>query len=363
MKFVDEFRNPDIARRIVNGIHQGSKQPIRIMEVCGTHTVAIFKHGIRELLPNTITLLSGPGCPVCVTSIIDLDKAIMLAGYNDVILVTFGDMMRVPGTFSSLEQEKANGRDIRVVYSCLDALEIAVKNPKKRVVFFGVGFETTSPSIASSIIEAKQRRIENFCVFSVHKLIPSALAALLSGGEVKVGGFILPGHVSTIIGSYPYEFIANDYHIPCVIAGFEPLDVLQSIYILVKQIEEASPKVEIQYRRSVRPEGNQQAMMLLYQVFEVSSSSWRGLGEIPNTGLRIREEYSQFDASRIFSLDIKPIQEDRGCVCGNILKGLISPYDCGLFAKHCTPQNPIGPCMVSSEGTCAAYYKYGRKFS
>lgn len=358
MKYLNEYRDPVLAQKIVKNIEKISSIPIKLMEVCGTHTVAISKNGLRQVMPDTITLSSGPGCPVCVTANRDIDRAIALAQQPGVILATFGDMMKVPGSYSSLAKEKAEGRDIRIVYSTLDALKIAQDNPKKKVIFYAVGFETTTPTTAFSVIEAKRRGIKNYYLLSVHKLIPPAMAALLSLGELKLDGFICPGHVSIIIGSKPYEFITEEAGIPCVITGFEPLDVLQGILMLTKQVEEHRSEVEIQYRRSVHPEGNKVAMEVIQNVFEVCDSDWRGIGVIPGSGLAMKEEYEDFDAGRIFDVEIPPPKEPKGCACGEVLRGLKLPYQCLLFGKACIPENPVGPCMVSSEGACAAYYRY-----
>jgi hydrogenase expression/formation protein HypD len=331
------------------------------MEVCGTHTVAIFKGGIRQLLPEEVNLLSGPGCPVCVTSNADIDKAIGLAQDDEIILTTFGDMMKVPGSYSSLHHVKAAGADIRVVYSVLDALSMAEDNPAKSVVFFGVGFETTAPTTASAIIEAERRGIENFFFLSVHKVIPPAIRALLNSDEVHIDGFICPGHVSTIIGSLPYEFISKEYGVPCVIAGFEPLDILQAIDMLLEQIISREPRVSIQYSRAVRKEGNSIALKYLSTVFQVTESYWRGIGIIPETGLQLARQYERFDAEKVFNIITKPPKEAAGCRCGNVLRGAATPVECGLFARGCTPEHPVGPCMVSAEGTCSAWYLYGRE--
>lgn len=361
MKYLDEFSNQKLARGLIRAIKElTDKEEIRLMEVCGTHTVAIFKHGLRELLPDSLKLLSGPGCPVCVTPTEDVDAAILLSKKPGLILATFGDMMRVPGRIESLEMARADGADIRIVYSPLDALEMARQNPSKKVVFLGVGFETTSPNIASTVHSAQKDGLRNFYVYSCHKLIPPAMQALLEAGETKIDGFICPGHVSTIIGSLPYEFIPRDYGVPCVVSGFEPTDILASIYMLVKQIKEARAEVEIQYRRCVLPSGNQKAMARLYEVFEVADSQWRGIGMIPDSGLKIKREYSQYDAGCEFDILFTNHQSPiTNCICGQILRGISTPSDCPLFGKRCTPENPVGPCMVSSEGTCGAYYKYG----
>lgn len=358
MKYLDEYRNPEIARKILSNIKASSKRELRLMEVCGTHTVAIFRSGIRNVLPENISLISGPGCPVCVTPNEDIDMAIALARQEDVILATFGDMVKVPGSSSSLENARAEGADIRVVYSSLDALEIARRTPQKKVVLLGIGFETTSPTIASAILSAEKEDIGNFLVLASHKLVPPAMKALLDAGDVKIQGFICPGHVSAIIGSRPYEFISRDYGVPCVIAGFEPLDILQSILLAVQQVESGDARVEIGYRRAVRPEGNVTALKMLGEVFKISDARWRGLGMIPKSGLTLREKYRRFDARFVFDISIQPGKEPEGCLCGEVLRGAKIPTDCLFFGKACTPGRPVGPCMVSSEGTCAAYFKY-----
>ncbi|MFQ6040159.1 MAG: hydrogenase formation protein HypD [Candidatus Poribacteria bacterium] len=365
MKYFDEYRDAAIAEKILANIRATSKREMRLMEVCGTHTVAIFRSGIRGILPENISLLSGPGCPVCVTSNEDIDKALYIARQKDVILTTFGDMIKVPGSNSSLEKERARGADIRVVYSALDALDIARRHPQRRVVLLGIGFETTSPTIASTILSADKERIENFFVLVSHKLIPPAMKVLLDAEDVGIDAFLCPGHVSAIIGSRPYKFIPRDYGVPCVIAGFEPLDILQSIFMAVQQIERKEreglkpDRAEIEYRRAVRPEGNTTALKTLYEVFEVCDVRWRGLGMVLQSGLRLRERYRQFDAEAVFDVKVSPSGEPKGCLCGEILRGAKLPTDCKLFGTRCTPEEPVGPCMVSSEGTCAAYFKYG----
>ncbi len=360
MKFVNEFRNPKLVQALIKKVREYSSTPIKLMEVCGTHTVAISKSGLRQVIPNSITLLSGPGCPVCVTSHRDLDRAITLASIPNVIITTFGDMMKVPGSFSSLSKEKASGKDIRVVYSTLDALKIAEENRDKRIIFLGVGFETSAPTVGQAIIEARRRNLKNFFVFSALKTMPLVLKALIDLGEVNFQGYILPGHVSVIIGVKPYQFLSRDYGMPGVIAGFEPLDVLQTILMLVEMIEKGEPEIKIQYKRAVSPEGNLIAQELLKKVFEPSDADWRGIGVIPETGLKIAENYGDFDAERIFKVETPEPVEPKGCRCGEVLRGLIFPYQCGLFAKACTPESPVGPCMVSSEGACAAYYRYNK---
>jgi len=332
------------------------------MEFCGSHTVTIFRFGIRQVLPGNIEMVSGPGCPVCVTPNSDLDKAIALTQIPDIILTTFGDMLKVPGSRSSLQQVKADGADVRMVYSTMDALKIAENNPSKSIVFLGIGFETTAPTIAASVLQAEEKGIKNYYVLSLHKLCPPVVRAILDSGEVKLHGLICPGHVSAIIGSHPWEFIAQDHGIPCVVSGFEPLDILQSVDMLVAQVENRESKVEIAYRRGVRPEGNQQALKLMEKVFEPCPAQWRGIGEVPDSGLKLRRKYQQFDAELAFDIDPGPTYQPSGCICGDILRGVKTPLDCQLFGQACTPEYPVGPCMVSSEGSCSAYYLYGGNF-
>ncbi|MBW2061437.1 MAG: hydrogenase formation protein HypD [Deltaproteobacteria bacterium] len=359
MNFLDQYRNPEMVRRLADRIHQRSTRPVRLMEFCGGHTVAIMKNGIRQLVPPQVQLLSGPGCPVCVTATADLNKAIGLARLPEVIVVTFGDLLKVPGSDTSLEKVRAEGGDVRVVYSVQDALGIAQKDPEKSVVFIGIGFETTAPTIAASILEAERRGMSNYYVLSLHKLCPPVMKALLDSKEVRLDGIICPGHVSTIIGSRPYEFISRDYGIACVVSGFEPLDILQCIEMLVKQIESGQPKVENAYPRAVRPEGNKEALKIMESVFEVSNANWRGLGEVADSGLRLKDEYRAFDAEEAFEISQRSVSDPEGCICGEILRGIKTPLDCKLFGKGCLPDHPVGPCMVSSEGSCAAYFQYG----
>jgi len=359
MKFIDEYRDGEKARPILEEIHRLAKEPLRLMEVCGTHTVSIARYGLRQALPETIELISGPGCPVCVTSNRDLDKAISLARVPGAAVATFGDMMRVPASESTLALERANGRDVRVVYSPLDGLKMAEQVPQMKIIFLGVGFETTAPAVAATALEARNRGLKNFFIFSAHKTVPKALKALLDLGGTKLDGFILPGHVSAIIGSHPYEFLAAEYGLAGVISGFEPLDILQSVLMLVRQRKSGRPRVEIQYKRGVKPVGNPRALEVMGQAFEPADAEWRGLGRIAGTGLAFREELAELDASRAFELKVPATKETKGCRCGEVLCGLIRPEGCALFAKACTPDNPVGPCMVSFEGSCAAAYKYG----
>jgi hydrogenase expression/formation protein HypD len=344
----------ELIKNLYNKIHR----PVNLMEVCGTHTVAIFKHGIRSLLPEGIRLLSGPGCPVCVTSIKDIDKAIAFSRLDNVILCTFGDMMRLPGGKKSLSEEKPEGADIRVVYSPLDCLNIAKENGNKKVVFFSAGFETTTPSVAGTLFEAESQKIDNFYVYSVNKLVPPALDILLQSDDVNIDGFILPGHVSTIIGIHPYGFIAEKYKKPCVITGFKAEDILIGIAMLLKQVAEGRAAVEIQYKSVVTETGNQKAMEFINEFFEPCDSYWRGIGSLPNSGLRLREKYKHRDAEFVFDIDAPDAPEPKGCQCGLVLRGIKIPSECPLFGKACTPEKPVGACMVSTEGSCAAYYKY-----
>ena len=332
---------------------------IKLMEVCGTHTMAIARFGVKRLLPKPIELISGPGCPVCVTAQGEIDKAIAIAGMRDVIMATFGDMMRVPGTNESLADKKRHGADIRVVYSCLDALDIAAQNPGKRVVFMGVGFETTSPTIAATVKEAKRRKLRNFFVLAHFKLLFPALAALAQSRKVDIDGFICPGHVSVITGINPYREFVRKYKKPCVITGFDESDIIEGITRLVEQIKQKRSTAEIEYTRAVKKQGNATARKTLFSVFEPRDSQWRGLGVIKKSGLKLKRAYRQFDADRQFKVVLPKVKNNRGCVCGEVLQGIKSPQECRLFKKACTPQHPIGPCMVSSEGACAAYYKYG----
>lgn len=337
----------------------GINKPLKLMEVCGTHTVEIFRHGIRDVIPKSIALLSGPGCPVCVTSVRDVDAAIAIAKISGVILATFGDMMRVPGGKESLLEARSEGADVRVLYSPLDALALAKKEPGREVVFFATGFETTSPLIAGTIAQAEQAGTKNFSVYTAHKLVPPALKALLGSPDVQVDGFILPGHVSTIIGAKPYEFVTSQYKKPSVITGFEAKEIIEGILMIVRQIAQKRASVEIQYRNVVREEGNPRAVELLNKYFEPSDAYWRGIGVIPESGLKLRSQYVNFDATVKFHPPESDAVEPELCSCGDILRGVKVPTECPLFGTGCTPEAPVGPCMVSTEGSCAAYYKYG----
>ena len=357
MKHLDEYRDPKIAESILEEIKRISKRKIRLMEVCGGHTMAIRKYGIHNLLPGTIELLSGPGCPVCVSDRSFIDKAIAYSQMPNTIITTYGDLIRVPGSSSSLDKEKAQGADIRIIYSTLDALKLANEFPDKKIIFLGIGFETTTPSTAVAVVEAKKQSIKNFFVLSAHKVMPPAMSALIDEGTT-IDGYIGPGHVSTIAGAKIYKPLVDKYNLSVVISGFEPSDMLQTILMLVEQQEQKKPSVEIQYTRAVSYEGNLIAQKLVESCFEYCDDYWRGLGMIPNSGLKLRKKYEAFDAEVAIPVNVKSKPDPKGCLCGNILKGMNKPTDCTLFGKACTPESPIGACMVSSEGTCAAYAKY-----
>jgi len=396
-KVVEQWRDPELAKILIEAIAKRADQltelrgsnaePIKIMEVCGTHTMAIAKWGLRAVLPDTITLISGPGCPVCVTANQDLDRAIELAKQPGVISCTFGDMMKVPGSYESLSDVKAKGHDVRIVYSPLDALDIAARETESQVIFISVGFETTAPLIAATIKRAETSQLDNFSICAIHKTVPEALRVLADDPQVQVSGLILPGHVSTIIGLEPYQFLAADFAVPGVIAGFEPVDILQGILMLLDQllekertaataasmsasasmstdtnadasIETFKARIDLAYTRGVKAEGNPVALAAIKEVFEPCDAAWRGLGLIPGTGLQLREAFVDFDAAQRFDVELPDTLEPKGCQCGEILRGIISPHDCRLFGRPCSPENPLGPCMVSSEGSCAAWYRY-----
>ncbi len=358
---LSNFRSPKLSRDLLDLISKTLTKKIKLMEVCGTHTVSIFRHGIRELLPRRIKLISGPGCPVCVTSAGEIDVFISLANRKDVIIATFGDMIRVPGPSGSLARARAKGAKIEVVYSPIDALKLAQKEPQYMVVFLAIGFETTAPTVAATVKVAKQLNINNFTIYCAHKLMPPALEALFSDPTTDVDGLLCPGHVSAIIGAGAYEDLAKKYNIPCVVSGFEPADILYAIYLLAKQIASGEAKVENAYPRAVTWEGNKNAIETIYEVFEPVDAKWRGLGLIPNSGLALREKWEEYDAVKRLDIKIEDINDPPGCRCGDILRGVATPPDCKLFGTACTPLTPVGPCMVSTEGTCAAYYRYGEK--
>ena len=359
MKYIDEFRNLDIAVRICGLIKKEALkiEQVNFMEVCGTHTMAVERFGIRRMLPENVRLISGPGCPVCVTPKNYIDKAIALTAIDDIIVFSFGDMLKVPGTESSLLKQKLKGK-VGVVYSPLDAVEFAEKNKHKRIVFLGIGFETTVPTIAASIKYAKKKRLKNFFVYSGHKIMPPAMRLLAEDKRVNIKGFLCPAHVSAIIGIKSYLKISRKYNIPCVVSGFEPLDILQSILMLVRQVKSEKAKVENQYSRVVKSSGNVKALRLIDEVFSINDSEWRGIGIIRKSGLILGKRYLGFDAERNINFPKVKTRVDKGCICGSVLKGIKTPFECKLFFKKCTPERPQGACMVSSEGACAAYYKY-----
>lgn len=364
MRYVDEYRDPRLARGLIARIAHNAaavRRPIKIMEVCGGHTHAIFKYGLQAMLPDAIELVHGPGCPVCVLPVGRVDDAVAIASQPDVVFATFGDAMRVPGSHGSLLDARAQGADVRTVYSPADALALARRHPDRRVVFFGLGFETTTPSTALTVLAAAREGVDNFLVFSNHITIPPTLRALLDAPTRTVDGFVGPGHVSLVIGTEPYDFVAREHGRPFVVSGFEPLDVLQSIDMVVAQLAEGRAAVENQYRRLVRPEGNRVALDAMAQVFEPREHfEWRGLGSIPGSGLMLRADYARFDAERAFAVPALRVADHKACQCGEILRGERKPWECKVFGTACTPETPIGACMVSSEGACAAYYQYGR---
>ncbi len=360
MKYLDEYRNEETISRMVDKIHQLVKHPWVIMEVCGGQTHTIVKYGIDELLPKEVTLVHGPGCPVCVTSLEMIDKALEIASRPDVIFCSFGDMLRVPGSKRDLLAVKSEGGDVRIVYSPLDALKIAQNNPHKKVVFFAVGFETTAPANAMVVWQAKKLGIKNFSLLVSHVLVPPVIASIQQSPQNRIQGYLAAGHVCTIMGWKEYEPISAHYKVPIVVTGFEPLDILQGVYLVVKQLEEGRARVENQYVRAVKREGNISAQRLIFNVFEVTDRKWRGIGIIPKSGYKLRYEFGEYDAERLFEVDEIKAQESPACISGQILKGLKKPHECPTFGKECTPGHPLGATMVSSEGACAAYYNYGR---
>jgi len=360
MRTESGFHDPHAVRSLVDDVHASCRalgRPLTFMEVCGTHTHSIAEAGLRRMLAPAVRLISGPGCPVCVTPIDYMDRAVALARLPDVILCTFGDLMRVPSSSSSLERESAAGGDVRIVYSARDALRIARENPARRVVFLGVGFETTLPTVAAALAEAQENGLENLLVLPGAKLIEPPLRALIADGDVRVDGFLLPGHVSVVLGADFYRFLEEELHVPGVIVGFTPVDVLRGVLALVRQALDGRPRVENLYARVVTPAGNRVARDLMARFFEPEDTRWRGLGEIPLSGLALRSEFERHDATRI-DVELDAPCEPRGCRCGEVLKGAIEPPECPLFDRSCTPENPVGACMVSSEGTCAAWYRY-----
>lgn len=358
MRYVSEFRDQDLAQRLARKIAEACTRPWRIMEVCGGQTHAILQYGIQDLLPPSLTILHGPGCPVCVTPCSAIDKAVIMAQKENVILCSYGDMLRVPGSSIDLLTCRAKGADARIIYSPLEAVELAKKHPDKNVVFFAIGFETTAPANAMSVLQASSCGLTNYYLFSSHVTVPAVLEAILEEPDNQIQAFLGPGHVCSIVGTKDYEVIASKYKVPIVVAGFEPVDILDAIYKCVKQLEAGEHRVEIQYSRAVKEQGNLPAINVLSQVFEVSDRDWRGLGKIAASGLRLTEKYRRFDAEEFFDFEVKSVEEISDCISGAILKGVAKPTDCPLFAKQCMPDSPKGATMVSSEGTCANYYKF-----
>lgn len=358
MDALEGFSDPQLCRALLDRIRAELGGGLRFMEVCGTHTVSIFRSGVRSLLPEGVTHLSGPGCPVCVTHDSEVAAFLKLAGQG-ALVATFGDLMRVPGPGKrSLGTARAEGARVKVVYSPFDALILARENPGDRVVFLGVGFETTAPAVAATIKAAREEGVGNFSVLSLHKLVPPVLRVLAGDPDLRVNAFLLPGHVSAVIGLEPYRFLASRHGLPAVVAGFEPVDILQALHLLASMKTRGQAEVVNAYTRVVSDAGNPAAMAVMDEVFETSDASWRGIGVIPDSGLRIREEYARFDAMRVFGLSLEEVPQIRGCRCGDVLRGKLAPDGCGLFGSACTPASPVGPCMVSTEGSCAAYYKY-----
>ena len=358
MKYLDEYRDADAAQQYAREITRITTRPWNIMEVCGGQTHAIVKFGIDELLPKQITLIHGPGCPVCVTPLELIDKAVEIAARRDVIFCSFGDMLRVPGSTMDLLSVKANGGDVRIVYSPLDAVKIAEQNPAKEVAFFAVGFETTAPATAMAVYQAAEKGLKNFSLLVSHVLVPPAMEALLSSAKCKVQGFLAAGHVCTVMGFEEYFPIALKYRVPIVVTGFEPLDILQGVLMCIRQLEAGRAEVENQYARSVRKAGNQPAQELIRKIFTVVPRKWRGIGEIPQSGLGLTGSYAAFDAEKKFGLRDREVPEPAECLAGLVLQGQIKPHECPAFGKRCTPEHPLGAPMVSSEGACAAYHRY-----
>lgn len=360
MKYIDEYRDPDAVRRYADAIAKLTTRSWTLMEVCGGQTHAIIRFGVDELLPKEITLVHGPGCPVCVTPLELIDKAIAIASRPGVIFCSFGDMLRVPGSEKDLFMVKAAGGDVRIVYSPLDCLKIARENPEKQVVFFAVGFETTAPANAMAVYQAAQQKLDNFTVLVSHVLVPPAMEAILSSPHNRVQGFLAAGHVCTVMGYTEYEPIAAKYRVPIVVTGFEPLDILQGICMCVRQLEEGRAEVENQYTRMVRREGNEPARRLIGEVFQISNRKWRGVGEIPQSGLALSDEYRRYDAATRFGVEEYTAEESGECISGLVLQGIKKPGECPAFGTQCTPEHPLGATMVSNEGACAAYYRYRR---
>ena len=361
MKYMDEYRDGRIARALAREIAEVCTRPWVLMEICGGQTHTIMRYGIDDLLPKGLELVHGPGCPVCVTPLETIDKAIALAQRPDVTLVSYGDMLRVPGSASDLFRAKAHGADVRVAYSPTEAVKIASRLPERKVVFLAIGFETTAPANAMAAWSAKRQGLENFSMLVSHVLVPPAIRALLTSPENRVQGFIAPGHVCTVMGCEEYESLVRDFRVPIVVGGFEPVDILQAVSMLVKQLETGQAQLENQYVRSVSYQGNRFAQQVMAEVFEVADQKWRGIGMIPQSGLRLRNEYAEYDADKVFDLKLITVDEPAECISALVLQGLRKPTDCPAFGMRCTPENPLGAPMVSSEGACAAYYRYRRQ--
>ncbi len=360
MKHLDEYRDPQLVGKLAGAIRECVTRPWTLMEVCGGQTHNIMKSGLEAMLPASVSLVHGPGCPVCVTPIELIDKAIAIAAYPEVIFTSFGDMLRVPGSRRSLSDAKAEGADVRMVYSPLDAVKIASANPLRQVVFFAVGFETTAPANAMAVWQAARLGLDNFSILVAHVLVPPAMEAILSSPNCRIQGFLAPGHVCTITGFRDYETVAAKYHVPIVVTGFEPVDILEGVLLCVRLLESGRAQVENQYGRAVQRDGNQPAQKTVAEIFEVSERTWRGIGEIPSSGLRLRGEYRRFDAEGRFSIDVGHVSEPAECISGLVLQGVKKPFDCPAFGCACTPEHPLGAPMVSSEGACAAYYLYAK---
>jgi len=361
MKFSEEFRDKELVRELARRLQALAPSPATLMEVCGTHTMAVARFGLKMLLPPGVRLVSGPGCPVCVTAQQDLDGFLALGEIPQVVLTTFGDMVRVPGSRTSLDRLRAAGAQVQIVYSPFDAVELARATPEREFVFFGVGFETTMPATALALQTAAAAGLTNFSVYCVHKTMPAALRALLASPELRLGGLLLPGHVSTIVGAASYDFIPREFHLPCAVTGFEPVDILLGVEALLRQLKSGSPQVANVYRRAVAAPANPKAQEILADVFAAADAEWRGLGRIPGSGVRLRSHYAAFDAQKKFAAVLAQVAPPAAtpCRCGDVLRGILAPADCPLFGKTCTPSQPLGPCMVSSEGACAASFRYG----
>jgi hydrogenase expression/formation protein HypD len=361
LRYISEFRDAPACRVLADQVRElgQSAGDLNFMEFCGGHTHAIMRNGIRQCLPGNVRMSAGPGCPVCVTAQQDIDAAISLAGHTGVTVATFGDMMRVPGSRGSLQEANASGADVRLVYSVMDALKLAASEPARDVVFFAVGFETTAPGTAAAVLQAQAGGLTNFRVLSLHKLTPPAMRAIIEAGEVRISGVLGPGHVTTIIGANAWSFLPRDYGLGCVISGFEPADLLLAVSELLRMAVEHRPRVVNSYQRSATATGNLAAQAIMARVFQPAQAAWRGFGSLPESGLKLRPEFAAFDAEVQYDLDITPVPEPAGCRCGEVLRGVMEPPDCPMFGTACTPESPVGPCMVSSEGACSAYYEFG----